>query len=218
MQVDDVISWVATACNQLPASKEELTELDAAAGDGDLGVTVSVGAVAVADALEALPSDSTADTLFTTAGAAFARGNPSSYAALAGAGLLAAARAVAGRDGLSHDAVVAALRMCADKISERGRASTGQRTVLDALEPSIDALEASNEGLEEPLEAMIRAAHAGAEATKEMRPAKGRAAWVGDRSAGIPDAGAVAYVRLLEALAMALQKRASQTSAAGQKE
>jgi len=52
---------------------------------------------------------------------------------------------------------------------------------------------------------MVRAARAGAEATKEMTPAKGRAAWVGDRSRGMPDAGAVAYVRLLEALDAALQ-------------
>jgi dihydroxyacetone kinase len=207
MSTGDVSAWLAAACRRLAQSKDELTELDAAAGDGDLGVTVASGATAVAAALGELPPGSPPAEIVRAAGAAFARGNPSSFAALSGAGLLAAAQMLDGTGPESRDSLVAALRAAAGRIAERGRAELGQRTVLDALVPSVEALSAAPPGVAAGLEAMVTAARSGTAATREMTAARGRAAWVGDRSRGIADAGATAYLRLLEALTETLPGR-----------
>jgi len=220
MSSDELTGWLVAACRRLTDSKDELTGLDAAAGDGDLGVTVASGAAGVAAALGGLPSGSTPAEVFRAAGAAFARGNPSSFAALSGAGLLAAAQAVEdasvggasaagtssaapGADGastVSRDSLVAALRAAADRIAQRGRAGLGQRTVLDALVPSIEALRTAPPGMAAGLDAMVAAARSGVAATTQMTATRGRAAWVGDRSRGVADGGATAYLRFLEAL------------------
>jgi dihydroxyacetone kinase len=93
------------------------------------------------------------------------------------------------------------LRAAIRAIGERGGAAPGERTVLDALVPSADALAAHPDVTwPELLAAVTGAAREGAEATRAMRPRRGRAAWTGDRAAGLPDAGATAYVRFLEAL------------------
>src|SRR5699024_7312229 len=91
-------------------------------------------------------------------------------------------------------------RAAADKIAERGGAELGDRTVLDAVRPSIDALATASPGPASGLAAMVAAAREGVEATVTMPPAKGRAAWIGERGRGRPDAGATAYLRFLEAL------------------
>lgn len=200
MTIEELVPWIAAACRRTAEARDELTSLDAAAGDGDLGVTVASGAMAVADALEGLPAGSTADKFFAAAGAAFARGNPSSFAALGGAGLLAAAREVDGVSALDRKNAVEALDAAADRIAARGRAAVGERTVLDALVPSSQALRDAPAGLSQGLAAMVEAAREGAESTKSMTPIRGRAAWVGERARGVPDGGAVAYLRFLEAL------------------
>lgn len=200
MSRDELVEWLAAACLRLVDSKDELTELDAAAGDGDLGVTVASGATGVAAALGGLPPGSSPAEVFGAAGAAFARGNPSSFAALSGAGLLAAAQALEGTGPVSRDSLVPALRAAVGRIAERGRADLGQRTVLDAIVPSIDALHTAPPGMAAGLGAMVTAARSGVVATRQMTPVRGRAAWVGDRSKGVADGGATAYLRFLEAL------------------
>ncbi|GIL28192.1 DAK2 domain-containing protein [Actinocatenispora comari] len=203
--VPTIAGWLALACERWAAARDELTELDAAAGDGDLGVTVAAGATGVAAALAGLPADVTLPDLVRCAGAAFARGNPSSFAALTGAGLLAAAKYLDTADSDCREAVAGALDAAADRIAERGRAAVGERTVLDALVPSVTALRSAPPGRAAALTAMVAAARVGVAATSEMPAVRGRAAWVGERSAGIPDAGATAYLRLLEALASVAQ-------------
>jgi phosphoenolpyruvate---glycerone phosphotransferase subunit DhaL len=207
MNTGDLGAWLADACHRLTEDKDELTGLDAAAGDGDLGVTVASGATAVAAALGDLPPGASPAEIVRAAAAAFARGNPSSFAALSGAGLLAAAHTLDGTGTVSRESLVAALRTAADRIAQRGRSELGQRTVLDALVPSIEALAKAPPGLAAGLDAMIAAARSGTAATREMTAARGRAAWVGDRSRGIADAGATAYLRFLEALSQTLPAR-----------
>lgn len=201
MTTAELCDWVVSAAERLMLARDELTELDAATGDGDLGVTVASGAAEVRTALSGLEPSATPSALLRAAGAAFARGNPSSFAALTGAGLLAAAHALEGVEAPDRGAVVAALRAAADKIAERGRASVGQRTVLDALVPSIDALQDAPAGPAQALGAMVSAARTGVAATAHMTPGKGRALWVGERARGIPDGGATAYLRFLQAMA-----------------
>jgi dihydroxyacetone kinase len=83
-------------------------------------------------------------------------------------------------------------------VEKRGKSALGDKTVLDALIPSVRALEAATS--EEGLAAMITAARKGIDDTTPNISRRGRAAWLGERAQGHPDPGAVAYLRFLEAL------------------
>jgi dihydroxyacetone kinase-like protein len=188
------------ALNALPAHADELRELDAALGDGDLGITVRAGSAAVVKALAALPDDASLSDVLLAAGKAFSTANPSTFAALVGGGLLAAAKAVTGAQGVGRAEALAIGRAVAGRIVERGKSQLGDKTVLDALLPSLDTLEAAQGSAVVLLDAMIATAQEGVTATASIQSRKGRAAWVQERSIGHADPGATAYVRFLEAL------------------
>jgi phosphoenolpyruvate---glycerone phosphotransferase subunit DhaL len=185
------------ALARLEGDVEELRELDAALGDGDLGITVGKGCAAVRMKLGELDDPSPAEVL-RAAGAAFASANPSTLAALVGGGLLAAAGAVGDTASLERADVLRVGRTAAGSIQTRGKAELGDKTILDALVPSLDALERTDGG--DALDAMIGAARAGVEETAGRQSQRGRAAWLGERSIGRPDPGATAYTRFLESM------------------
>ncbi|WP_029090141.1 dihydroxyacetone kinase family protein [Brevibacterium album] len=187
------------ALPQMPAHAEELRRLDAAVGDGDLGITVSAGAEAVAAAVAGLPSDAAESVVLLTAASAFASANPSTFAALVGTGLAAAAEAVDAEAGSDPAARCAAgLRAFADRVSERGGARLGDKTFLDVLIPlaELAGAGAGLRALESEAQRLL------AESTP-LQNRRGRAAWQGERTRGLPDPGSVAVVRFLTALAEA---------------
>jgi dihydroxyacetone kinase len=187
------------AAPALEASETLLTALDSAAGDGDLGISMSRGAAA----LRALP-----DAAWAEAPAALARMGEALRRTIAGSSgpfyataLLRAARILPEvpepRDWAR------ALSAAVDAIAELGGARPGDRTMLDALRPAADAFSRALDAGREPAAAWreaVQAARAGAEATAGMRPRLGRASYLGDRALGTPDAGAAAAVVWLEAL------------------
>jgi dihydroxyacetone kinase phosphoprotein-dependent L subunit len=179
-------------------NEAELRDLDSAIGDGDLGITVSRGASAARQSIAALPPEATPSDVIRAAAMAIASANPSSFAALVATGLLAASRSAAGSDSLTTGDVVTMARQAIPAIAKRGKSEVGDKTVLDALVPSVAALEAnpSHGGLA----AMIEAARKGIEDTAGGVSRKGRAAWLGERTIGHRDPGAMAYLRFLEAL------------------
>ena len=179
-------------------NEDELRDLDSAIGDGDLGITVNRGAQAARESMTTLPPDATPAEVIRALATAIASANPSSFAALVATGLLAASRSVAGKESLSAADVVTMAQQSVPAIAKRGKAEVGDKTVLDALVPSIAALEASTE--DGALDAMIAAARKGIDDTAGTVSRKGRAAWLGERTVGHPDPGATAYLRFLEAL------------------
>jgi dihydroxyacetone kinase-like protein len=195
-----LVALLDTALPRLAGAQEELRALDAALGDGDLGITVSKGAEAVRAAVTALP-DPTPAAVLKAAGSSFASANPSTMAALVGGGLLAAAKTVGNAPELDRAAAASVGRAAAERIAARGKALPGDKTVLDALLPSLEALESSEDDDVTTLQRMIAAAQQGVTDTAPLVSQRGRAAWVGERGAGNPDPGATAYLRLLEALA-----------------
>lgn len=195
-----LVSLLDDALPRLAGAQEELRELDAALGDGDLGITVSKGAEAVRAAVTAL-TEPTPAAVLKAAGSAFAAANPSTMAALVGGGLLAAAKAVGDAPELDRAAAVRIGRAAAERITARGKAQPGDKTVLDALLPSLEVLEKSEDDDAATLQRMIAAAQQGVSDTAPLVSQRGRAAWVGARGAGSPDPGATAYLRFLEALA-----------------
>ncbi|GAB7525568.1 DAK2 domain-containing protein [Paraburkholderia sp. 2C] len=197
---NEIRERVSRALDALSAHTDELRDLDAALGDGDLGITVQSGSKAVVAAWAALPADASASDLLLAAGKAFSTANPSTFAALVGGGLLAAAKTVTGKQALEKADALAIGRAIAARITERGKSKVGDKTVLDALVPSLDVLEASPSDAAALLDAMIGKAKEQIDATAALQSQKGRAAWVQERSIGHPDPGATAYLRFLEKL------------------
>jgi len=205
---DAIVALLDPALERLGASRDELRDLDAALGDGDLGITVGKGCDAVRSQLADLTDPAPAQVI-RTAGMAFAGANPSTMAALVGGGLLAGAKAIPNAVDLTREDAVRFARAVADSIALKGKAEPGDKTMLDALIPSVEVLEKSDGESSETLTAMVDAARRAVEETAALQSRRGRASWMGERSCGHPDPGAIAYLRFLEALAEQWELRRS---------
>jgi dihydroxyacetone kinase len=187
----------------LAARADELNALDAALGDGDMGVTMRIGCQALLTELDGLVG-ADAGTLCTRAGMAFNRAASSTIGAL-----IATAGMRAGKEakGASEIDVALLARMVAaveEGIRQRGKAQRGDKTLLDALIPAGEALAqaaAEGVGIKEAGQRALAAAESGREATVAMRSKMGRAGWIGDRTVGHADPGATAVVIALRAVA-----------------
>jgi dihydroxyacetone kinase-like protein len=201
MNGPDLAALLDRALERLNESRDELRDLDAAVGDGDLGITVSKGCEATRAKLAQLTDPRPADVLRAT-GTSVLNANPSTMAALAGGGLLAAAKAIGEADDIGRAEAVIVLSAAATNIALRGKASVGDKTMLDAIVPSLATLEASPESSTsaETLAAMVTATRRAVQETSSLQSRRGRASWLGERSVGHPDPGATAFLRLLEAL------------------
>lgn len=191
----------------LIGAKDELTALDAVAGDGDMGVTFVAGCTAILDVL-ATVSDAAPSAVLRAVGVETSRKAPSTAGTLVAFGLLAAAKDTAA-DELDDTAASFArvLRVVADTVSSRGKSEVGDKTMVDALAPAAAAareVAAAGGSRADAARAAAAAARTGADATFDLVPKHGRAAWLSGRSAGSPDAGAVAVAIALEAVAAVL--------------
>ncbi|MGC4153080.1 MAG: dihydroxyacetone kinase family protein [Propionicimonas sp.] len=181
--------------DRLPSYEDELRDLDAALGDGDLGLTVSAGVAAVVARVTQLPRTAATSGLLREAGTAFASANPSTFAALIGGGLLGASAVVDDTRQLDRAAVIAIGRAIAAAVAAKGGARLGDKTMLDVLVPVLDRLDAGA-STEELLSYLAERV----EEVAELRSAKGRAAWHQERSIGLKDPGSVAIARAIEVL------------------
>lgn len=211
MKGEELRGALSRAFDRLAEAKDELRELDSAVGDGDLGITVSAGARAATEAMQSLPDDATPHAVVVACAMAIASANPSTFAALTAAGMLSGAKEILENSEIGRDDIVRFGRAAGEAVAKRGKSALGDKTVLDALVPSIDALEASSSAEGEALEAAIAAARAGIDQTAGQASRKGRAAWAGERGVGAPDAGATAYLRFLEALRTETQPEKGRT-------
>lgn len=196
-----VLAGALACAAALQQQEQQLTALDSAAGDGDLGISMARGAAAIRQ----LPADRATDaasTLAHIAGAlrqAIAGSSGPFYAV----GLLRAAQHLAGGTTVDAAAWAAAFEHAVDAISELGGAKAGDCTMLDALYPAVAAFRdgvARGASVGDAWIACVAAAEAGATATAQMRPRMGRASYLGDRALGIRDGGAVAVTIWLRAL------------------
>ncbi|XHF28244.1 dihydroxyacetone kinase subunit DhaL [Corallococcus exercitus] len=183
------------------AAEARLTELDSQAGDGDLGLSLARGAAAI----RALPERAWATPAgaLTELGQALRRNIGGSSGPFYATALLRAARYLANMP-VDAAAWAKAFEVGVEAVSELGGARPGDRTMVDALHPAAVAFtRAVREGrsLAEGWTEATRAAEQGAEATAGMSPRLGRASYLGERAKGIPDAGAVAVVIWMKALA-----------------
>ncbi|MCA8000400.1 dihydroxyacetone kinase family protein [Burkholderia metallica] len=181
--------------------EQTLTDLDAAAGDGDLGSSM----LRAAQAIVALPDAAYGTPAGTLAalGAALRRAIAGSSGPFYATALLRASRRLAGIDEPAARDWAAAFRGAVESISELGGAHAGDRTMLDALVPAVTAFERALDGDKDASAAWaaaVEAAERGAEETARMTPRAGRASYLGERAIGTPDGGAVAVSYWLRAL------------------
>ena len=220
MNVDDVESWIRLAAARVHDQAAALTALDQAIGDGDHGINLDRGFAAVVSSLDAadeagarigrLPDGSgdiaallrhVGRTLVSTVGGA--------SGPLYGTAFLRAAGAVAGRADLDGETAFIALRAAVDGVAALGKSGPGEKTMLDALIPAVEALESALARGEDAPSALVGAATAaesGRDATIPMLATKGRASYLGERSVGHQDPGATSSALLLRALADAVHK------------
>jgi phosphoenolpyruvate---glycerone phosphotransferase subunit DhaL len=195
---------VARAIRAMAATVEEhhveLTTLDRAIGDGDHGEGMRRGFSAVVTKLDAGTPETpgavlklVATTLISTVGGA--------SGPLYGTGFLRAATAVGNASALDAAAVRAALSAGRDGVVQRGKAEPGDKTMVDALTPAVDAANAAGDDVPALLAAAAAAAEQGAADTEPLVARKGRASYLGERSAGHRDPGAQSSALLLRAVA-----------------
>ncbi|MER8581822.1 dihydroxyacetone kinase subunit DhaK [Mesorhizobium sp. M1423] len=185
---------VVAICERLISLEDALNGLDAKAGDGDTGSTVAAGARSVLSRLETLPLADPAATL-ATVGDILSASMGGSSGVLLSIFFTAAAQALA-----SGATFPKALLAGLDRMSFYGGARVGDRTMIDALEPALRALDSGS------LEDAAVAAQRGAEATAAMRRAKaGRSAYIGSQLDGVVDPGAFAVAEVFSALAALLE-------------
>jgi dihydroxyacetone kinase len=176
-----------------------LTEMDQAVGDGDLGISLERGAQAVRQALPTYPLDDPAAALHDIA-LTLQRALGGTSGPLYAAFFVRAAATL--RKGAGEDAKTwaAAFRAGCLAITELGGAAAGDRTMLDALLPAADALNAAGQTAADAVRAAAKAAAAGARSTANMTASRGRSSYLGDRVLGHPDPGAEAVAVILAAL------------------
>ena len=191
-----LLASIKTVASELPEHAEELRELDAALGDGDLGITVSAGCAAVAARLDALPPTAAGSAVLREAGVAFASANPSTFAALVGGSMISAADKLDDRHQPTLDEAIAVGRAIAAFIARKGGAELGDKTLLDVLVPVLDVLAAENSDWA----SARRVAWEQVDRIAHLKSKRGRAAWHQERSIGLRDPGSVAAAYILDAL------------------
>jgi dihydroxyacetone kinase-like protein len=182
---------------KLESCADELNTLDAALGDGDLGVTMVRGARSLVAELPQLPDD--VGVALMKCAQAFTRISGSTYGTLLATGLMSAAKATRGRREIPWKEVSALLGGALETMSQRSKGQLGDKTVLDALE----AARSATEGLNDPLaliEAADQAVAACIDRFRNQSSRQGRARIFGDKSVGRDDPGMVAFKRIIEAL------------------
>jgi triose/dihydroxyacetone kinase / FAD-AMP lyase (cyclizing) len=190
---------IQAACKALIEAEEELTEMDRATGDGDLGASMRRAALAVQSRMDSYPLNNASATLKALSHD-LQREMGGSSGPLYGVLFLRCGNVLESSRTSGLAQWVEAVDQGCQAISELGGAKPGDRTMLDALAPFVKSLkESRGEPSRETLLSAVEAAERGAEATTQMKPRLGRSSYLGDRVLGHPDPGAKAVAIWLRA-------------------
>ncbi|MFB9984178.1 dihydroxyacetone kinase subunit DhaL [Mesorhizobium kowhaii] len=188
----------------IEAGKDHLSDLDGAIGDADHGITMSLGFMAVNAELAKLDLDHMlASDVFTAAASAFLDAVGASTGPLYATAFRRAAQALKQDERLSAAGQAAIVEAMTTGIKERGKGQRGDKTMLDAWIPATEAAVgacARAAGSRDMWKGILEAAEAGANSTRSMVAARGRAARLGERSLGHMDPGAASAVIILRAM------------------
>jgi dihydroxyacetone kinase-like protein len=199
----DVVREMAAAMEE---HRRYLTKLDSEIGDGDHGNNMHRGFQAVLERLDSADPSSPADVLKTVSMALVSKVGGAA-GPLYGTAFLRASSALQDKDEISAEDAAEALEAALGGIKQRGKAEAGDKTIVDALEPAVEAAKgaAADGSVAQVFRAAAEAAEEGAEATVPLTARKGRASYLGDRAQGHRDPGATSTYYLLDAAAQALE-------------
>lgn len=188
---------------KIEAEKEYLTELDNEIGDGDHGINLARGFEAVEKKLPSLAGGDIG-ALLKGVGMQLVSTVGGASGPLYGTAFMKAGMACKGLTEIDGPAFVKAMEAAVDGIKMRGKATEGEKTMLDALCPALKVMQddvAAGKSLKEALQDAVQAAEKGVEYTKTIIATKGRASYLGERSLGHQDPGATSSLYLLQVLA-----------------
>ena len=195
--VKEIFSHISDIMTQ---NKEYLIELDQQNGDGDLGISMSAGFSAVASFLKTT-DEKDLGKLFMSCSSKFNEAASSTLGTILSLGMMGMARALKGKEEANISDVAEAMEQGILRIMDKAKSKPGEKTILDALYPAVEALKAnSSSSVKEATRAAYEAAAAGSESTRNMKPVHGRAAYYGDKSIGMPDGGSVAGKFIFEGI------------------
>jgi phosphoenolpyruvate---glycerone phosphotransferase subunit DhaL len=202
---DGVLMWVKRFASVVSENREFLTRLDSAIGDADHGINMNRGMQAALSRLDGLSGEDIG-TLLKTVGMTLVSTVGGAGGPLYGTLFLQLGMATAGKAALTASDWANALEAAVTGVQMRGKAEPQDKTMVDALIPARDAMRAAVEGgapLEEALRRSADAAEEGMKATIPLVARKGRASYLGARSAGHQDPGATSSYLLLRTAAEA---------------
>lgn len=203
MEMKKILTAIA---DKIMSEKEYLTQLDAACGDGDIGVGMHIGFKKAKDNLEKEESNDIGH-LLTTVGSAILSSVGGASGPLFGTLFLQAGRVVKGKKELTLKDFASMFEVSLDRIKALGGAKVGDKTLVDALEPAVIALKeavSENINLKEALEKAAKEAKRGAESTKNLVAQRGKARYLGEKSIGHVDPGAVIVQFIFETIAQTI--------------
>ncbi|WP_254885460.1 dihydroxyacetone kinase subunit DhaL [Streptomyces sp. NA02950] len=186
--------WLSAAAASVTRDAARLTELDSAIGDADHGTNMQRGFAAVTEALDKERPGSPGATLILAGRQLISKVGGAS-GPLYGTLLRRAGKALGDAEEITPQQLTDALRAGADAVAQLGGAAPGDKTMLDALLPAVEALAAGGS-----FAAAAEAAEKGALATTPMLARKGRASYLGERSIGHQDPGAASSALIVAAL------------------
>lgn len=204
---DHVIKFIETITMRVKEQRDYLTQLDSAIGDADHGVNLDRGFTTV---LTKLPSvaDKDIGTILKTVGTTLVSTVGGASGPLYGTAFLRAGMASADRFELTVDDLAVVIEAALEGIQARGKSTRGEKTMIDAIGPAVDALKAARatgDDLLTSLRKAVAACQAGMEATIPMLATKGRASYLGERSIGHQDPGATSAFLMAQALLEVLE-------------
>ncbi|MGW6280836.1 dihydroxyacetone kinase subunit DhaL [Kribbella sp. NPDC055071] len=206
MGVDEFVAWLRDTAQSLHENGAYLTELDSAIGDADHGANMDRGFQAIVAMLDET-SFTSVDELMKKTGMTLVSKVGGASGPLYGTFFLRFGAALPGASSVSPELLGEALKAGVGGILQRGKAELGDKTMYDAWAPALDAYDAAVAGGSDIAGALTAAAEAaakGRDATVPLVARKGRASYLGERSAGHQDPGATSTTLLLESAARTL--------------
>jgi len=203
ISVTDIVHILKkAACQMQEKHIKKLRDLDAAIGDGDLGITISKGFKAMEEVLS-IPKEVKINKLLKDIGMAFNEAASSTFGTFFATAFIKAGSAVEDKEAIDVGDLSRMFQAAVQGIIKRGRANLGDKTILDALIPASEAVKqvAEKDGsIYEALQRATSAAKEGVERTKDLRAKTGRARSFGERTKGVQDPGATALYFFLSEL------------------
>jgi dihydroxyacetone kinase-like protein len=199
---DKLIAWLEKLSGVMKDNRDLLTELDAAIGDADHGINMDRGFGKVLEKLSTV-KEKDLGTILKTVGITLMSSVGGASGPLYGTFFIKAGMALAGKEEIDASGLVSFLEAGVEGIHQRGRAERGDKTMVDVWSPVLDTIKtalASGASMKDALARAVAAAEKGVQDTIPLQARKGRASYLGERSIGHRDPGAVSSFLIIRAL------------------